>query len=60
MNVLWGFANLVAAYLLLARIGHFDLHAADHVIAAGAGVLLASMSAARGFGRFHGGNAPIG
>jgi hypothetical protein len=25
VNVLWGFANLVIAYLLLLRVGHFDL-----------------------------------
>ena len=60
VNVLWGFANFVIAYLLLARVGHFDLHAADHVLAAGLGVLLLGLMAARSFGRFHGGNTPNG
>jgi hypothetical protein len=60
VNVLWGFANFVIAYLLIARVGTFDLHAADHVIAAGVGVLLIGMMAARSFGRFHGGNSPTG
>ena len=60
VNVLWGFANFVVAYLLIARVGSFDLRAADQVVAAGLGVLLISMAAARGFGRFHGGNAPVG
>ena len=60
VNVLWGFANLVIAYLLVARVGHFDLRAADNVIALGAGVLLSCVIAARSFGRFHGGNAPTG
>ena len=60
VNVLWGFANFVVAYLLIARVGNFDLHAADQVIAAGAGILLAGVMAARSFGRFHGGNSPAG
>jgi len=58
VNVLWGFANFVIAYLLIARVGHFDPHAIDHVIAAGAGVLLMGVLAARLFGRFHGGQSP--
>jgi hypothetical protein len=60
VNVLWGFANAVIAYLLIARVGDFDLHAADQVIAVGAGVLLIGVMAARSFGRFHGGNSPAG
>ena len=56
VNVLWGFANFVIAYLLIARVGEFDLRAADNVIAAGLGVLLSGVVAARVFGRFHGGN----
>ena len=58
VNVLWGFTNAVAAYLLIARVGNFDLRAADNVIAAGAGVLLMGVMSARLFGRFHGGNLP--
>ncbi len=60
VNVLWGFANFVAAYLLIARVGNFDPHAPDHVIAVGVGVLLMGLIAARSFGRFHGGNSPTG
>jgi hypothetical protein len=58
VNVLWGFANLVIAYLLLARVGNLDLRAVDQAAAAGAGVLLVGLFAARMFGRFHGGNSP--
>jgi hypothetical protein len=58
VNVLWGFANFVAAYLLIVHVGDFDLHAADDVIAAGVGVLLIGVMSARLFGRFHGGNSP--
>lgn len=60
VNVLWGFANFIIAYLLIVRVGNFDLHAADHVIALGAGVLLIGVVSARLFGRFHGGNLPSG
>jgi len=58
VNVLWGFANFIIAYLLLACVGNFDSHAVDHVIAAGVGVLLMGLVSARWFGRFHGGNSP--
>jgi hypothetical protein len=58
VNVLWGFANFVIAYLLIARVGTFDLRAVDQVAALGAGVLLMGVMAACSFGRFHGGNSP--
>lgn len=60
VNVLWGFANLVIAYFLIARVGNFDLHATDHVIALGVGVLVIGVLSARLFGEFHGGNSPTG
>lgn len=56
VNVLWGFANFVIAYLLIACVGEFDIRAADQVVAAGLGVLLMGVVSARLFGRFHGGN----
>ncbi len=59
VNVLWGFFNLAVAYLLLCRVGDFDLHDTADVIVAGLGGLLMSLFAARHFGRFHGGNAPL-
>ena len=58
VNVLWGFFNLAVGYLLLCRVGDFDLHGTADVIVAGLGGLLMSLFAARHFGRFHGGNAP--
>jgi hypothetical protein len=60
VNVLWGFANFVVAYLLIARVGDFDLRAADQIVAVGVGVLLMGVMSARLFGRFHGGNSPPG
>ncbi len=58
VNVLWGFANLVIAYLLIARVGAFDLHAFDNAVSFGLGVLVMGLISARLFGRFHGGNSP--
>jgi hypothetical protein len=58
VNVVWGFFNAVVAYLLLAHVGLFDWRSTSHVVAFGLGVLLKSMTSARHFGQFHGGNAP--
>lgn len=58
VNTLWGFANLVVAYLLLCRVGAFDLRNNQDALAAGLGILVLSLSTARHFGRFNGGNAP--
>jgi hypothetical protein len=55
VNVLWGFANLVLAYLFIVHVGRFDLHMPQHAIALGAGLLLMSLLSARLFGRLHGG-----
>jgi hypothetical protein len=60
VNALWGFLNLVVGYVLVCRIGDFDLRSTDHVVALGLGVLLTSVISARMFGRFHGGNSPTG
>jgi len=56
INVLWGFFNLVIGYLLICRVGEFDLRSTDHVAALGLGILLLALLTARMFGRFHGGN----
>jgi hypothetical protein len=58
VNVLWGFFNLVAAYLLLCRAGDFDLRSAAHVTALGLGFLVMGLFGAHRFGRFHGGRSP--
>jgi hypothetical protein len=55
VNVLWGFFNLVVAYLLILRVGSFSIHDVGQVVVAGAGALLMSLSLAWSFGRFHGG-----
>lgn len=60
VNVVWGFVNLVFAYGLILRVGQFDLRAPDHIASLGLGLLLMGVFAARTFGRFHGGNSPVG
>ena len=58
VNVLWGFFNLIAGYLLVVRVGSFELRLTTNVLALGVGALLISLHAARHFGQFHGGRAP--
>ena len=58
VNVVWGFANLVIGYLLIARVGAFDWRAIDQIVALGAGTLIGALLLARTFGRLHGGNSP--
>jgi hypothetical protein len=56
VNVLWGMLNLVVAYVLVARVGRFELRRTRHVVVLGLGALLMVLMLAREFGRFHGGN----
>lgn len=58
VNVLWGFCNLVIFYLLVCRVGEFELRETTDVVALGLGALPMSVFLARRFGRFHGGNSP--
>jgi hypothetical protein len=55
VNVLWGLFNLALGYLLVCRVGNFDLRKTPHVLVLGAGILLMSLNCARWFGRLHGG-----
>ena len=58
VNVLWGFFNIVVGYVLLCRVGDFDLRSWDCALAAGLGALVMGLMLARTFGELHGGNAP--
>jgi len=51
----WGLFNLIVSYLLVCRVGKFELRNTKHVVLLGAGIVIISILAARGFGRFHGG-----
>jgi hypothetical protein len=55
VNVLWGLSNLAIAYLLICRVGRFDLRKTTHVLVLGLGILIMSVLLARSFARFHGG-----
>lgn len=56
VNVVWGFFNLAVGYLLVCRVGSFNLRRTQDVLVLGAGILAMSLMLARAFGRFHGGN----
>jgi hypothetical protein len=58
VNVLWGFLNLVVAYVLICRVGEFRLRSATHAALLGFGFLLMGLMLARHFGQFHGGRDP--
>jgi hypothetical protein len=55
INVVWGSLNLLVAYLLLVRVGAFDLKRWPHFGVFAAGFVLMALMVARHFGRFHGG-----
>lgn len=56
VNVLWGMFNLAVAYVLVVRVGRFELRQTRHVVVLGLGALLMALMLARAFGKFHGGN----
>src|ERR1700722_4814750 len=55
VNVLWGFFNLAVGYLLVFRVGSFNLRKTAHVLCFRAGILLMSLMLSLSFGLFHGG-----
>jgi hypothetical protein len=55
VNVLWGLLNLAIGYLLVCRVGSFELRKTRYVLPLGAGILAMSLMLARTFGRFYGG-----
>lgn len=56
VNVLWGTFNLIIGYVLVARVGRFDLRKTWHVAVLGFGGLLMALQLAQHFGPLHGGN----
>jgi hypothetical protein len=55
VNVLWGAINLAVGYVLVLRVGKFELRNTKHALTAGAGALLIALMSALTFGRFYGG-----
>lgn len=58
VNVCWGTFNAIVGYILVIKVGNFDLKSTLDVAVNGLGALLISLLGARQFGRFHGGNLP--
>ena len=54
LNVVWGFINLVIAWVLL-RVGTFEWRRPTHFAPFATGVLLMALFVARHFGKLHGG-----
>jgi hypothetical protein len=59
VNVLWGSFNIAVGYVLVFRVGAFDLRCTSHVFVTGMGAIFVALMLARRFGRFHGGNSPV-
>jgi hypothetical protein len=55
VNVLWGLFNLAVGYMLVCRVGSFNLRKTPHVLVLGAGILIQAVMLAHWFGRLHGG-----
>jgi len=55
INVLWGSFNFAIGYLLVCRVGTFELRRTRHVIVFGLGALLMALVLAHTFGKFYGG-----
>jgi hypothetical protein len=58
VNMLWGFGNLVGAYLLVCQVGRFDPRDAAHIVSFALGMLLLGIGTARHFGGLNGGRGP--
>jgi hypothetical protein len=58
VNVAWALANLVIAYLLVCRVGAFDLRDTGDAIAFGLGVAIFALLIAQRFGRLNGSSKP--
>lgn len=58
INVVWGFFNIIIGYVLVCRVGDFELRETADIVALGAGAFVISLFLARHFGRFNGGNEP--
>jgi hypothetical protein len=55
VNVLWGAFNLVIAYLLICKVGSFDLRRTRDAVVMGAGAVLMGVMLSRAFGPLYGG-----
>jgi hypothetical protein len=58
VNMVWGFGNLVVAYLLLCRVGEFNLRDSADAAALGLGLFVLGLLHAFHFGSLNGGTGP--
>lgn len=56
VNVLWAAFNTAIAWLLIFRVGNFNLFSGAHNVCVGIGGLAMSLLLARTFGKLHGGD----
>ncbi len=55
VNVLWGLFNLIIGYLLVCRVGTFELRRTRDLLVVGIGALLMAVMLPRAFSRVSGG-----
>lgn len=55
VNVLWGAFNFVVGYVLIWKVGAFDVRQTRHAVMVGIGTLTFALMLAHTFGRFYGG-----
>ena len=55
VNVLWGCFNLAVGYVLVCRVGRFELRRTRHVLVLGLGLALMALVLSRQLGKLHGG-----
>jgi hypothetical protein len=55
VNVVWGTLNFIMGYLLICRVGTFELRRTKHVLILGLGAFTMAIMLARTFGKFYGG-----
>ena len=48
--------NLIVGYLLVARVGRFDVRQTKHVVVLALGILVMGLLLAHQLGKLHGGN----
>ncbi len=58
VNMVWGFANLVGAYILVGRVDRFDFRQLGDVVALALGMLVLGLQLAWHFGRLNDGSGP--
>ena len=59
VNVIWGTANAVVAYLLLYRVGSFTLARWDELLIVGLGGFLLALMLSRAFGQIYSGTTTV-